>query len=541
MSGKRPTDEEISDLLNTPHFGDSGSELPSADPITVMQLVLTLDQIRPYDRNPRRDRNPRFDEIKESIRAQRGLNTPLNITKRPGDADYMVEAGGNTRLQILQELWEEAQEECFYRIHTQYRPWISESHVLTAHLVENELRGEMTLLDKALGLQALREQLEQEAGEALSRNEFLRQLKEIGYSISKRQVIRMQYLAERLYPLIPTVLQNGLVQRDIDHIRDIEKAYFKFWGKQFSEDQAEQFQLAFGDILSQHDSDWDLSHVRTELDQQFSELSGLDANQLQMEVDALLYGEQHKHIVVQHPTVDDESTSPEQEVLPDESTNSATQEKPTTQPPPVDPPVAASKSSGAKSPEQSHQSGNDDVEVSQLTDQSTGPTDLKSLRARNLVLALQISQRNDLSSCIRPINSGMGFVIDLPETSFNVNEKGNGTGRDAIRQFIWWMLMGASEMVNGSGQLWELSNERAKIVLVEEMRILPPLKQGGIQSVIKIAGTPTPLEFISHQFLSNPHGLDEHSFRDLLLLLENCRRLRLKVEDPGDMRLWEVT
>ena len=548
MTGKRPTEEELSGLLNASHFGDEGVELPPADPITVVQLVLTLEQIKPYDRNPRRDRNPRYDEIKESIRAQGGLNTPLNVTKRPGEERYMVEAGGNTRLQILQELWDETKNECFFRINAQYRPWVSESHVLTAHLVENELRGEMTLLDKALGLQALKEQLEEEAGEPLSRNEFLRRLKEIGYSVSKRQIIRMQYLAERLYPLIPAVLQNGLSHNEIDGIRNIEKAFLKFWSTQFGDDQAEQFQLAFGDVLSQHDGDWDLNRVRTELDRQFSELSGINVTQLQMEVDALLYGEQHPATVDPQSTAGDEESgknhaviSPRLETLPGESTSGSTQEDTATQPPSTKEAASAPVADGAQSPKQQSSPDENDSGASQILDQYTGPSDLKSLRARNLVLALQITQRNDLSACIRPTHIGMGFLVDLPEAPFKINDKGHGIGRDAGRQFIWWMLLGACEVVHGSGKTWELSNDRARLTMTEEMRLYAPLKQDGIQGVIKTVGMPTPLEFVPHQFLSSPQGLDDNSFRDLLLLLENCRRLRHKVGDPGDMRLWEAT
>jgi len=546
MAGKHPSDEEISDLLNTPHFGNDSSELPPADPITVMQLVLTLEQIRPYDRNPRRDRNPRYDEIKASIRAQRGLNTPLNVTKRPGDTLYIVEAGGNTRLQILQELWDETKEECFYRIHAQYRPWISESHVLTAHLVENELRGEVSLLDKSLGLYELKEQLEEETGEALSRNEFLRQLKEIGYTVSKRQIIRMQYLAERLYPLIPTTLQNGLSHNEIDNIRTLEKAYLRFWNSQYGDDQADQFQLAFGDVLSQHDDAWDLDQVRTALDQQFSELSDLDVAQLRMEVDALLYGEQHQNIANQQPSSEEgessdntSDSSPQSVTHPIESTSHSTQDDPATLPP-AEQPASTLGANDAQDSVQQPQSDSGHTEPSQVIDQYDGPSDLKSLRARNLVLALQITQRNDLSACIHPIHVGMGFLVDLPETPFKFNNIGQGIGPDAGRQFIWWMLLSACEVVHGSGEAWELSNDRAKLTMTEEMRIYEPLKQDGIQGVIKIVGIPTPLEFIPHQFLSSPQGLDDHSFRDLLLLLENCRRLRLKVEDPGDLRLWDT-
>ena len=78
---------------------DVGTELVSAQ-----HKVLTIDQIMPYDRNPRRTVNPRFDEIKDAIRAKKGLNTPLKVTRRPGESLHMLEAGGNTRLMTLHEL-----------------------------------------------------------------------------------------------------------------------------------------------------------------------------------------------------------------------------------------------------------------------------------------------------------------------------------------------------------------------------------------------------------------------------------------------------
>ena len=106
----------------------------------------------PYDRNPRRTINPRYDEIKVAIRAAGKLNNPLSVTRRPGATLYMVESGGNTRLQILHELWQETNDETFYKTDCLIVPWQSESHVLSAHLIENELRGEMTLIDKALAL-----------------------------------------------------------------------------------------------------------------------------------------------------------------------------------------------------------------------------------------------------------------------------------------------------------------------------------------------------------------------------------------------------
>ncbi len=68
-------------------------------------LRLEITRINLYERNPRRSKNPEYDRIKASI-LMSGMDQPLLITKRPGEKDYIVQAGGNTRLQILKELFE---------------------------------------------------------------------------------------------------------------------------------------------------------------------------------------------------------------------------------------------------------------------------------------------------------------------------------------------------------------------------------------------------------------------------------------------------
>lgn len=73
------------------------------DPVIDTPVIVTLDQLKPYDLNPRVTRNPKYEEIKASIR-QRGLDAPPSITRRPGETHYRVRNGGNTRLAILREL-----------------------------------------------------------------------------------------------------------------------------------------------------------------------------------------------------------------------------------------------------------------------------------------------------------------------------------------------------------------------------------------------------------------------------------------------------
>ena len=58
-----------------------------SDPIADTPMVVTLDDLRPYEFDPRITRNPLYDDIKVSIR-ERGLDAPPPITRRPGADNY---------------------------------------------------------------------------------------------------------------------------------------------------------------------------------------------------------------------------------------------------------------------------------------------------------------------------------------------------------------------------------------------------------------------------------------------------------------------
>ncbi|MEW8042605.1 MAG: ParB N-terminal domain-containing protein, partial [Candidatus Thiodiazotropha endolucinida] len=85
-------------------------------------ILLDVRRIMPYERNPRHGENPEYDRIKVSIRAN-GLDQPLVITQRPGTTDYIVHLGGNTRLLILKELYEETGDDRFSQVQCIFKPW----------------------------------------------------------------------------------------------------------------------------------------------------------------------------------------------------------------------------------------------------------------------------------------------------------------------------------------------------------------------------------------------------------------------------------
>ncbi|CAI2536498.1 integrating conjugative element, PFGI_1 class, ParB family protein [Serratia ficaria] len=142
-------------------------------PVSEMPLVLTLDEVNPNPDNPRTSRNPRYEEIKSSIRA-RGLDTVPKVTRDPDrpELGYFFSDGGNTRYTILSELWQETGEERFYRFSCVFKPWPGRLSCVIGHLAENEVRGDLSFIEKAFGIRQARELYEAQLGKPVSLREL---------------------------------------------------------------------------------------------------------------------------------------------------------------------------------------------------------------------------------------------------------------------------------------------------------------------------------------------------------------------------------
>ncbi|MEJ2629877.1 MAG: ParB family protein [Acidihalobacter sp.] len=262
-----------------------------SDPIADTPMVVTLDQLRPYDHDPRVTRNPAYEEIKASIR-ERGLDAPPAITRRPGEAHYIIRNGGNTRLAILRELWSETKEERFFRIACLFRPWPQRGEIvaLTGHLAENELRGGLTFIERALGVEKARALYEQEnGGEVLSQSELARRLTADGYPVQQSHISRMQDAVRHLLPAIPTVLYGGLGRHQVERLAVLRRACERIWERRAPDRRlAADFGSLFQDVLSQFDTQPDafsLQRGQDELVGQMAELLDTDYDTLSLEID----------------------------------------------------------------------------------------------------------------------------------------------------------------------------------------------------------------------------------------------------------------
>lgn len=284
------TSDEVAAKLLAAGFERTGPAATTlTDPIADTPMVVTLDQLRPYDLNPRVTRNPLYDDIKASIR-ERGLDAPPAITRRPGEPHYIIRNGGNTRLAILAELWAESREERFFRIPCLFRPWSARGEIvaLTGHLAENELHGSLSFIERALGVEKARELYEQEGGGALSQSELARRLSRDGYPITQPHISRMQDAVRFLLPAIPTLLYGGLGKHQVERLAALRRAAARVWEQHAQKAQADDFSGIFQDVLTLFDGQpetFSVQRVQDELIGQMAERLDVNYDTLSLDID----------------------------------------------------------------------------------------------------------------------------------------------------------------------------------------------------------------------------------------------------------------
>jgi ParB family protein of integrating conjugative element (PFGI_1 class) len=406
-------------------------------------LIVEITRIQPYERNPRHTRNPEYDRIKDSIRSN-GLDQPLVITQRPGAADYIVHAGGNTRLLILKELFEETGDERFSRIQCVFRPWSRESDVLLAHLRENDLRGSLTFIDKARAVLDAKQLLAQEIGDKeISQTQLETELGNAGYRIHQGLISRMAYTVERLLPLIPQALEAGMGKHQVGRIRALERASSTLWQRHCVGDDS-VFDDVFAALCHRYDGlDWDTDLLQAAIETEIAEEAEISIQTIRVALDAEIKG---RELVIPEFVPIKEPPQPERqgdggpvtlEGLDDhdegESGVNLAGEAPVY---PADAPIQ---------PQDYPDVPTADVSESLIDAGHSIPADLKSLRGRAWTLAARIAQRNGIGDRVKPLSGkGLGYVLsDVPDHAL-----ADQLDEDAIAQvcLLWWQLAACSEM-----------------------------------------------------------------------------------------------
>ncbi|WP_195792589.1 ParB family protein [Pseudomonas aeruginosa] len=288
MSMAKINPQDLKDRLLAPGFTAPPVLEQLSDPISDTPMVLTLDQVLPWHDNPRTTRNPKYDELKESIR-HRGLDTPPPVTRRPGEDKYRIRNGGNTRLEILNELYKETGDERYFRFNCLFRPWDKqrgEIIALTGHLAENDLKGDLKFIERAVGIQKAKAWYEEEKGEPVGIRELSRKITDDGYPVSHSHISKMLDAVEILLPAIPVMLYSGLGKPQIEKLLSLRKSASSCWARLYAGEGID-FEMLFQDTLAIFDSSPDefiFDRFQDELIDQMKRPLGLRYDQILLEI-----------------------------------------------------------------------------------------------------------------------------------------------------------------------------------------------------------------------------------------------------------------
>ncbi len=225
------------DLKATPKFNVHGDNI---DPIIRKIPVQMIDE---YAFNPRQADNDHFEEIKKSIK-EIGLQQRFSVVKNPETERYTLIKGGNTRLLAFKSLYRETSNTKFASIDCIVEAWegeLNKTQAVIAHLVENEARGDLILVDKAKALMELEQDFRRnlvssndgKESEYSSDSEeennyktkktkpFIDYLKENGYSVSEGQLGLFRFTANKLTGNLDRFLNEGMGSPQIIKIRAV--------------------------------------------------------------------------------------------------------------------------------------------------------------------------------------------------------------------------------------------------------------------------------------------------------------------------------
>lgn len=185
------------------------SDLNPMDEVDGSIVVLSIHDIDPYKYNPRTKPNPKRSEIKASM-AIDGITNMITVTRRNPAEKYFPYGGGNTRIELAKELLSEGNEQ-FAQIKVLARKWPGEAAVISAHLSENDNRGDISFWERSQGVQTFKRELENEFKKPYSAAELNKALKERGLDYGIRMIQNFLFSVEYL-----SLIGNWLQSNDVN-------------------------------------------------------------------------------------------------------------------------------------------------------------------------------------------------------------------------------------------------------------------------------------------------------------------------------------
>ncbi len=458
----RSRNNEPGDLVSVRQHNSNGHDSLAERTL----LRLSIREIESYEKNPRRQKNPNYNKIKESI-ANDGLNQPLVVTHRPDHDHYVIYKGGNTRLKAITELYEESGDYRFRFVDCCFIPWSGfESDAIIGHLQENEMRKSLCFIDKALGVRSAIDYLQSESDgdQELTIRDAHAKLSEKGFSITLSTLSVMLYAAETVEPHLSPEICLKMGRPQMQKLRKLQKV-FKSVCQEFDKSAEDANEIFTQTLQTYTESDWNFKVYRRCLEASLSGQVATSIQDIALRLDgylnlsweplndsyekvraSLAEQEQRQKSDPNHtklareeviPEIDCQVSNQYQEQSGGSSNSKAQHLQPT----------GSQEFQTTKQPHPRAVLKTPSNESSQISEVDV---ELRTLRQKALAIATRIAKRHDFYSnpktkrliIAQTGDWGIGYLVtDYPPLVERLN-----TSEIATRDVLWWQLMEFSDL-----------------------------------------------------------------------------------------------
>jgi len=237
--------------------------------------MIPLKRIKPYSLNPRKEPNSVLEGLVESIK-KRGLIGNLAVTQEPESKDYVLFMGKNTTLEALNRIHKPNQ-----LIPCEVHPYPVDGDVtlLIQHLIENDVREGLSLVDRAKAFEELKDKLQKAKNQKISQQELLKHIKNCGYSgdVNQGTISKLLYLAD-ISETLPSGFSERLTYRDISDLSALENKAIRKTNKDKKRIRAtmsniiqKRPDITLSDLIVRMEKRYKLNQLKVELGEQTTE------------------------------------------------------------------------------------------------------------------------------------------------------------------------------------------------------------------------------------------------------------------------------
>lgn len=246
LSAQQKRIDQARNALKSPS-SNATQDVDPMDEVDGSITLLSINDIVTYSHNPRSKPNPKRAEIKASLQAEGKITNTITVTRRSPKEKYFPYGGGNTRVELAKELFAEGDQR-FATLHVITKKWPGEAKVITAHLSENDIRGDISFWERAQGVIDFKKEFEIENGVILSTTELNKVLKNSGLNYGVKMVQNFIFAHESLQLIGPWLRTEELNTV----IRPFVSAVIELAGKFDSKDAV---QNSLDEIMLMHGQD----------------------------------------------------------------------------------------------------------------------------------------------------------------------------------------------------------------------------------------------------------------------------------------------